>query len=187
MLSTSVHIKPLVTKLFQAIVCFCVAYDFSFLLRGWMLHKEVSYLDLLSGKSAVLEVEISSYEKESGVLLCMQRKGLSFTREATYIYFNADLLLYFILYYPVGWNIFVWFNRMALYLRGAGGFSKSSQPYSFTKYPSSQTSTYKIPKSQPFAVFEERTHPSQVCGILYIGLDIVISLKAHEWIRMNKW
>ncbi|XP_057796995.1 enoyl-CoA hydratase 2, peroxisomal-like [Salvia miltiorrhiza] len=79
------------------------------------------------GKSAVLEVEISSYEKESGVLLCMQ--------------------------------------RMALYFRGAGGFSKSSQPYSFTKYPSSQTSTYKIPKSQPFAVFEERTHPSQ--ALLY--------------------
>ncbi|XP_047958636.1 enoyl-CoA hydratase 2, peroxisomal-like [Salvia hispanica] len=79
------------------------------------------------GKSAVLEVEISSYEKESGVLLCVQ--------------------------------------RMSLYLRGAGGFSKSSQPYSFSKYPSSQTFTYKIPKSQPFAVFEECTQPSQ--ALLY--------------------
>lgn len=35
--------------------------------------EERTYLDFLSGKSAVLEVEISSYEKESGVLLCMQR------------------------------------------------------------------------------------------------------------------
>ncbi|KAG6388346.1 hypothetical protein SASPL_149771 [Salvia splendens] len=79
------------------------------------------------GKSAILEVEISSYKKESGVLLCVQ--------------------------------------RMSLYLRGAGGFSKSSQPYSFSKYPSSQTLTYKIPKSQPFAVFEECTQPSQ--ALLY--------------------
>ncbi|KAL1533141.1 glycoside hydrolase 18 protein, variant 2 [Salvia divinorum] len=79
------------------------------------------------GKSAILEVEISSYEKESGVLLCVQ--------------------------------------RMSLYLRGAGGFSKSSQPYSFSKYPSSQALTYKIPKSQPFAVFEECTQPSQ--ALLY--------------------
>ncbi|XP_057811139.1 enoyl-CoA hydratase 2, peroxisomal-like [Salvia miltiorrhiza] len=79
------------------------------------------------GKSTVLEVEILSYEKESGIQLCMQ--------------------------------------RVAVYLRGAGGFSKSSQPYSYTKYPSGQAPTYKIPKSQPFAVFEECTHPSQ--ALLY--------------------
>ncbi|KAH6799865.1 enoyl-CoA hydratase 2 [Perilla frutescens var. hirtella] len=79
------------------------------------------------GKSTVLEVEILSYEKESGVLLCMQ--------------------------------------RVAIYLRGAGGFSKSSQPFSYTKYPPSQTLTYKIPKTQPFAVFEEHTQPSQ--ALLY--------------------
>ncbi|KAL0360465.1 UNVERIFIED_CONTAM: Enoyl-CoA hydratase 2, peroxisomal [Sesamum radiatum] len=79
------------------------------------------------GKAAVLEIEILSYEKESGVLLCM--------------------------------------NRMAVYLRGAGGFSKSSQPYSFTKYPSNQTLAYKIPQSQPFAVFEDCTQQSQ--ALLY--------------------
>ncbi|KAK4429460.1 Enoyl-CoA hydratase 2, peroxisomal [Sesamum alatum] len=79
------------------------------------------------GKAAVLEVEILSYEKESGVLLFM--------------------------------------NRMTVYLRGAGGFSKSSQPYSFTKYPSNQTFAYKIPQSQPFAVFEDCTQPSQ--ALLY--------------------
>ncbi|XP_011099738.1 enoyl-CoA hydratase 2, peroxisomal [Sesamum indicum] len=79
------------------------------------------------GKAAVLEIEILSYEKESGVLLCM--------------------------------------NRMAVYLRGAGGFSKSSQPYSFTKYSSNQTLAYKIPRSQPFAVFEDCTQSSQ--ALLY--------------------
>ncbi|XP_073152968.1 enoyl-CoA hydratase 2, peroxisomal [Henckelia pumila] len=56
-------------------------------------------------------------------------------------------------------------NRMAVYLRGAGGFSKSSQPYSFIKYPSSQNLAYKIPETQPFAVFEECTQPSQ--ALLY--------------------
>ncbi|XP_073276867.1 enoyl-CoA hydratase 2, peroxisomal-like isoform X1 [Primulina huaijiensis] len=56
-------------------------------------------------------------------------------------------------------------NRMAIYLRGAGGFSKSSQPYSFIKYPSSQNLAYQIPKTKPFAVFEECTQPSQ--ALLY--------------------
>ncbi|KAL8514908.1 hypothetical protein ACS0TY_013839 [Phlomoides rotata] len=79
------------------------------------------------GKATVLEIEILSYEKESGALLCM--------------------------------------NRMAIYLRGAGGFSKSSQPYSYTKYPSNQSLAYKIPKSQPFSVYEECTQPSQ--ALLY--------------------
>ncbi|KAG8378024.1 hypothetical protein BUALT_Bualt08G0095200 [Buddleja alternifolia] len=79
------------------------------------------------GKAAVIEIEILSYEKESGVLLCM--------------------------------------NRSAVYLRGAGGFSQSSQPYSYTKYPSNQTVAYKIPKSQPFSVVEECTQPAQ--ALLY--------------------
>lgn len=50
---------------------------------------------------------------------------------------------------------------MAVYLRGAGGFSKSSQPYSYSKDPSNQTPILKIPKGQPFAVFEESTQPCQ--------------------------
>ncbi|PIN00474.1 Peroxisomal multifunctional beta-oxidation protein [Handroanthus impetiginosus] len=79
------------------------------------------------GKAAVLEIEILSYEKESGELLCM--------------------------------------NRSAVYLRGAGGFSKSSQPYSYTKYPSNQTLAYKIPTSPPFALYEECTQTSQ--ALLY--------------------
>ncbi|CAA0812461.1 Enoyl-CoA hydratase 2- peroxisomal [Striga hermonthica] len=79
------------------------------------------------GKAAVLEIEVSTYEKDSGVLLCM--------------------------------------NRLAVYLRGAGGFSKSSQPYSHTKYSPSLSVVYKIPKSQPFAIYEESTQPSQ--ALLY--------------------
>ncbi|XP_055811630.1 enoyl-CoA hydratase 2, peroxisomal-like [Solanum dulcamara] len=79
------------------------------------------------GKATVLEVEIVSYEKESGERLCM--------------------------------------NRLAVYLRGAGGFSKSSQPYSYSCNRSNQSAFPKIPKSQPFAVSEECTHASQ--ALLY--------------------
>lgn len=79
------------------------------------------------GKATVLEVEIVSYEKESGEKLCM--------------------------------------NRLAIYLRGAGGFSKSSQPYSYSSNRNNQSAFPKIPKSQPFAVSEECTHASQ--ALLY--------------------
>ncbi|CAK8569151.1 unnamed protein product [Lathyrus sativus] len=56
-------------------------------------------------------------------------------------------------------------NRSTVYLRGAGGFSKSSKPFSYSSYPSNQTSAVKIPESKPFSVFEDRTHPSQ--ALLY--------------------
>lgn len=56
-------------------------------------------------------------------------------------------------------------NRATTYLRGAGGFSTSSHPFSYSKHPTNQVSAVKIPKSQPFAVFEDCTHPSQ--GLLY--------------------
>ncbi|CAH9094866.1 unnamed protein product [Cuscuta europaea] len=79
------------------------------------------------GKAAVLEVEIGSYEKESGDLLCM--------------------------------------NRMSIFLRGAGGFSKSSNPYSYSKYPANQTASLKIPNRQPSVVFEDCSQPSQ--ALLY--------------------
>ncbi|XP_047938637.1 enoyl-CoA hydratase 2, peroxisomal-like [Salvia hispanica] len=95
--------------------------------NGYILNKATVSGLHDKGKSTVLEVEILSYEKESGVQLCMQRS--------------------------------------AVYLRGAGGFSQSPQPYSYTKHPSGQISTYKIPESQPFVVFEECTHPSQ--ALLY--------------------
>ncbi|XP_062164619.1 enoyl-CoA hydratase 2, peroxisomal-like [Alnus glutinosa] len=56
-------------------------------------------------------------------------------------------------------------NRMTFFLRGAGGFSKSSQPYSYTNYSSNKVSAVEIPKSQPFMVFEDCTQPSQ--ALLY--------------------
>lgn len=56
-------------------------------------------------------------------------------------------------------------NRMAVFLRGAGGFSKSTPPYSYRRDPASKNLVAKIPKSEPFAVHEERTHPSQ--ALLY--------------------
>ncbi|XP_071922770.1 enoyl-CoA hydratase 2, peroxisomal isoform X1 [Coffea arabica] len=79
------------------------------------------------GKATVLEIEILSYERESGELICM--------------------------------------NRMAVFLRGLGGFSNSAQPYSYSKHPVNQTSSTRLPKSPPFAVFEECTQPSQ--ALLY--------------------
>ncbi|KAL7244717.1 hypothetical protein ACSBR2_000144 [Camellia fascicularis] len=56
-------------------------------------------------------------------------------------------------------------NRMTVYLRGAGGFSKSSHPYSYSKTSASQNLAAKIPNRQPFAVYEECTQPSQ--ALLY--------------------
>ncbi|KAK9755140.1 hypothetical protein RND81_01G005200 [Saponaria officinalis] len=79
------------------------------------------------GKAAILEIETTSCDKESGEPLCM--------------------------------------NRTTVFLRGAGGFSKSSQPYSYSNYSSGQVPTFKIPKSQPFASFEDITRPSQ--ALLY--------------------
>ncbi|XP_043712382.1 enoyl-CoA hydratase 2, peroxisomal-like [Telopea speciosissima] len=56
-------------------------------------------------------------------------------------------------------------NRTTIYLRGAGGFSNPSAPYSCSKYPANQISPLKIPKSQPVAVYEECTQESQ--ALLY--------------------
>lgn len=56
-------------------------------------------------------------------------------------------------------------NRMAVYLRGTGSFSKSSSPYSYSKNATNQNITPKIPQTQPFAVHEECTHPAQ--ALLY--------------------
>ncbi|PWA54592.1 DNA-directed RNA polymerase II subunit RPB7 [Artemisia annua] len=52
-------------------------------------------------------------------------------------------------------------NRTTVNLRGAGGFSKSPQPYFFSKYPKDQTAS-KTPKTRPFVVHEECTQPQQL-------------------------
>nr|AFK34726.1 unknown [Lotus japonicus] len=56
-------------------------------------------------------------------------------------------------------------NRSTVYLRGAGGFSNSSKPFSYSNYPLNQTSAVKIPDSKPFSVFEDHTQASQ--ALLY--------------------
>ncbi|KAL5081267.1 hypothetical protein RYX36_009688 [Vicia faba] len=56
-------------------------------------------------------------------------------------------------------------NKSTVYLRGAGGFLKSSKPFSYSNYPSNQTSAVKIPESKSFSVLEGRTHPSH--ALLY--------------------
>nr|ACU21354.1 unknown [Glycine max] len=56
-------------------------------------------------------------------------------------------------------------NRTTVFLRGSGGFSKSSKPFSYTNYPVNQNPAVKIPESKPFSVFEDRTQPSQ--ALLY--------------------
>ncbi|CAN1782025.1 Enoyl-CoA hydratase 2, peroxisomal [Linum perenne] len=56
-------------------------------------------------------------------------------------------------------------TRSTAYLRGAGGFSKSSHPYSYSTYPKDQVGAVKIPKTQPSAVYEDVTQPSQ--ALLY--------------------
>ncbi|KAL9311903.1 Enoyl-CoA hydratase 2, peroxisomal [Arabidopsis thaliana] len=40
-------------------------------------------------------------------------------------------------------------NRTTVFLRGAGGFSNSSQPFSYKNYPSNQGLAVKIPQRQP--------------------------------------
>lgn len=56
-------------------------------------------------------------------------------------------------------------NRTTAFLRGAGGFSSSSRPFSYSNYPSNQVPAIKIPNDQPFAIFEDRTQQSQ--ALLY--------------------
>ncbi|XVF47962.1 hypothetical protein PTKIN_Ptkin03bG0152000 [Pterospermum kingtungense] len=56
-------------------------------------------------------------------------------------------------------------NRTSIFLRGAGGFSDPSQPFTYSNYPANQASAMRIPESQPFAVFEDCTQPPQ--ALLY--------------------
>ncbi|PWZ15218.1 Enoyl-CoA hydratase 2, peroxisomal [Zea mays] len=58
-------------------------------------------------------------------------------------------------------------NRSTIYLRGAGGFSNSSQPFSYATYPSNEVSNVTFSDSTPFAVYEDRIQKSQalLCGL----------------------
>ncbi|KAL4280226.1 hypothetical protein GQ457_03G037770 [Hibiscus cannabinus] len=54
-------------------------------------------------------------------------------------------------------------NRLSAFLRGAGGFSDPSQPFTYRNYPANQLSAIRVPESPPYAVFEDCTQPSQAC------------------------
>ncbi|URD78983.1 Enoyl-CoA hydratase 2 [Musa troglodytarum] len=79
------------------------------------------------GKAAIIELETTSYLKESGEALCM--------------------------------------NRSTIYLRGSGGFSSSSHPYSYKTYPDNQILHVSAPKHQPTVVYEDTIQQSQ--ALLY--------------------
>ncbi|KAK8585218.1 hypothetical protein V6N13_139153 [Hibiscus sabdariffa] len=56
-------------------------------------------------------------------------------------------------------------NRLSAFLRGAGGFSDPSQPFTYRDYPANQLSAIRVPEGPPYAVFEDCTQPSQ--ALLY--------------------
>ncbi|XP_022680071.1 enoyl-CoA hydratase 2, peroxisomal-like [Setaria italica] len=58
-------------------------------------------------------------------------------------------------------------NRSTIYLRGAGGFSDSSQPFSYATYAANEVSNVTFPDSTPSAAYEDRTQSSQtlLCGL----------------------
>ncbi|CAN6461919.1 unnamed protein product [Victoria cruziana] len=79
------------------------------------------------GKAAVIEIETTSYDKESGEALCK--------------------------------------NRGTLFLRGAGGFSKSSSMYTYSRSAEKMNFSTRCPETKPFAIHEESTQSSQ--ALLY--------------------
>lgn len=79
---------------------------------------------------------------------------------------------------------------MTAFLRGAGGFSKSSNPFSYSNYPANQVSVVKFPESQPFSVFEDRTNPSQACKIIDFILfefSLLLSFHPYFWLLQHSF
>ncbi|KAE8682127.1 Enoyl-CoA hydratase 2, peroxisomal [Hibiscus syriacus] len=59
-------------------------------------------------------------------------------------------------------------NRISVFLRGAGGFSDPSKLFTYSNYPVNQT-YMRIPTTQPFAIFEDCSQPSQARPVLLSG------------------
>lgn len=145
----------------------------------WFWCFTFSCTGLILGKAAIIEIETKSYNSESGELLCMNRWVLSETIWCS----PAN----FVSYEKIKWKerkrirekkvlpryglSKILFCRMTTYFRGAGGFSNSYQPFSYSNNPTNKASAVKIPKSRPFAVYEDCTQPSQACKIDYIILS----------------
>lgn len=115
------------------------------------------------GKAAILELEVVSYGESSDEPICMNRQV---SKQMTKVYMSYMHFSYQISF----------LCRLTLYLRGAGGFSKSPRPYSYTNYQANRNIAFKHPKDQPFAVYEECTQPSQVCHIFYSRWLVASSL-----------
>ena len=103
-----------------------------------------------AGKAAILEVETLTCLEGSGEVLCMNRSVLFLNNWAIQLDWNE-----WITHWCDTWH------RSTIYLRGAGGFSNSSQPFSYATYPSNEVSDVTFPDSTPFAVCEDRTQKSQ--------------------------
>ncbi|KAF8759365.1 hypothetical protein HU200_010407 [Digitaria exilis] len=58
-------------------------------------------------------------------------------------------------------------NRSTIYMRGAGGFSDPSQPFSYVTYAANKASNVTFTDSTPSAVYEDRTQNLQalLCGL----------------------
>ena len=54
-----------------------------------------------------------------------------------------------------------YYCRSAIYLRGAGGFSNSSRPFTYATYADNEVSNVTFPDSTPSAVYEDHTQNSQ--------------------------
>lgn len=110
----------------------------------------------LSGKAAIVELETTSYMKESGEALCMNRSA-SHTCLCTE--YKQLICIYKFIAYSC---------RSTIYLRGAGGFSKSSPAYSYAGYPANQVLRVSIPRTKPNVVCEELVQLSQASHLLFI-------------------
>lgn len=105
-------------------------------------------MGLFSGKAAIVDIETVSYNKATGEVLCMNRYHIG---KSTYISDTKETCL-----------ICSQICRSTIYLRGSGGFSKSTPLCSYSKYPQNQILQVVIPKAKPFCVYEEDAHFNQV-------------------------
>ncbi|KAK1321481.1 Enoyl-CoA hydratase 2, peroxisomal [Acorus calamus] len=83
-------------------------------------------------------------------------------------------------------------NRSTIYLRGAGGFSKSSPPYSYSNYPTGQVARVTIPTRVPSKVYEDCTQQSQalcksciMVGVTFVHLTLVLALRDALLYRLS--
>ncbi|KAI3738782.1 hypothetical protein L2E82_28937 [Cichorium intybus] len=145
---------------------------------GWDEKKKAEMMKKLEGYKAEVEVEVEDRDYE-GIITVVQptwdaeSAHLQFCKDFLVLMKNkasivgshdegkAAILEFEVLSFEKEIGELLSRNKSTIYLRGAAGFSKSSQSYSLSKYPRDQTAS-KTPKTPPFRVHEEQTQPSQV-------------------------